>query len=400
MIRKICVVTATRAEYGALKPLLDSIENDAHFQLMLVVTGTHLSPEFGLTVQQIRQDGFRVCKEIEIVLSSDSSVGVCKSMGLAQISFAETFDELKPDLVFILGDRYEILPVASVANILRIPVAHLNGGELTEGAIDEVIRHSVTKLSHIHFTALEEYRLRVIQMGEHPNRVFNIGEIGLDNAKRMKLLTKKEFEISIDCSLNKKNLLITYHPETVLSKNQIKRNFQVLIDSLDNLEDTLLIFTKSNADVGGRLINTMIDQYVAVNQNKALAFSSLGQQRYLSALKYIDAIVGNSSSGIVEAPTFGVASINIGERQKGRIRAESVLDVPFESCAITKAIELIYRDEYQAMLKTVKNPYEKKNSAQRVVQILKSIDFDKLLTKSFCDIKNASLGKLVGGLLK
>jgi len=385
--RKICVVTATRAEYGLLSCLLDDIESEELLTLQLIVTGSHLSPEFGYTIEQIRNDKRHINKTIEILLSTDSPVGVSKSMGLAQISFAEAFDELAPDVVLVLGDRYELLPIVSSANIARIPVAHLNGGEITEGAIDEIIRHSITKLSQIHFTAIDEYARRVIQMGEQPNTVFNVGEVGLDNFRRMSFMSKEELEISIDRKLAKKNLLITYHPETTLSSEVSELNFKKLLQALDQLEDTLLIFTKANADVGGRAINHVIDDYVDQNRNSAIAFNSLGQLRYLSALHYIDAVIGNSSSGVVEAPTFKVASINIGDRQKGRISANSVIDVKTDIIEISAALARIYTNEYLDLLSQVVNPYGDGYSSKLVVDTLKNIDLETLRTKSFFDVK-------------
>ncbi len=385
-MRKICVVTATRAEYGLLKCLLDDINDATDLELQLIVTGTHLAPEFGYTVEQIIADEMVITKKIEILLSSDSPVGVSKSMGLAQISFAEAFDELAPDIVLVLGDRYELIPIVSAANIARIPVAHLNGGEITEGAIDDVIRHAVTKLSQLHFTAIEEYAQRVIQMGEQPSRVFNVGEVGLDNFKRMQFFTQSEFEASIDCKLKRKNILITYHPETTEDSATSVANFNLLLTELDRLDDTLLIFTKANADVGGRAINALIDSYVADHGDKAIAFTSLGQRRYLSALHYIDAVVGNSSSGIVEAPTFKVASINMGDRQKGRIRAPSVIDVESDAGQIKQALKTIYLTEYQQELAQVVNPYGQGESSEQVVKVLQTIDLKQLVTKSFYDV--------------
>lgn len=385
-MRTICIVTATRAEYGLMKCLIEDIHNDTDLELQLIVTGSHLSPEFGFTIQQIEKDNFPISKKIEILLSSDSPVGVSKSMGLAQISFAEAFDELKPDIVLVLGDRYELLPIVSSANIARIPVAHLNGGEITEGAIDEIIRHSVTKLSQIHFTAIDEYAKRVVQMGEQPETVFNVGEVGLDNFKRISFLTKDEFEQSIGRSLKEKNVLITYHPETTISLEDNINNFQQLLDSLDKLENTLLIFTKANTDVGGRAINAIIDSYVQDNEENSVAFSSLGQVRYLSALQYIDCVVGNSSSGIVEAPTFKVASINIGNRQLGRLSANSVIHVKADTKQIDEALSKIYTTTYQQKLSVVKNPYGEGNSSNKVIQVLKNIDLASLNTKSFYNI--------------
>ena len=386
-MRKICVVTATRAEYGLLKCLLEDIQNDSVLELQLISTGSHLSPEFGLTNQQILDDGFVVNKTVEILLSSDTPVGVSKSMGLAQISFSEAFDELKPDIVVVLGDRYELIPIVSAANIARIPVAHLSGGELTEGAIDELIRHAITKLSQLHFTAMDEYSTRVIQMGEQPERVFTVGEVGLDNLLRMQLMSKDEFENSISCKLKERNLLFTYHPETTQDIAEVERDFREILSALDTLEHTLVIFTKANADVGGRLINKMIDKYVAENTEKAIAFTSLGQLRYLSALQYMDAVVGNSSSGIVEAPSFKLATINIGNRQKGRVRANSTIDVSVNKADLTSALAEIYTPEFMASLKHIVNPYGRGNSSEKVVQTLKTVELSSLKTKQFYDVK-------------
>ena len=282
-MRKVCVVTGTRAEYGLLYWLMKEIESTEGLHLQLVVTGMHLSPEFGLTYKVVEED-FKIDKKVEILMSSDTSVGVSKSIGLAVISFAECFEELKPDIVVVLGDRYEIYAAVTAAMIAQIPVGHLHGGELTEGLIDEAIRHSITKMSHLHFTATDEYRSRVIQLGESPQRVFNVGGAGIENIKRLKLLTKKEFERAIGFSLKKKNILVTYHPVT-LEKGTSEVQFNNLLSALDELEDTAIIFTKGNSDTGGRIINQMIDSYVAKNSDKAAAYTSLGQLRYLSALK-------------------------------------------------------------------------------------------------------------------
>lgn len=386
-MRKICVVTATRAEYGLLKCLLDDIQADDDLDLQIIVTGTHLSPEFGLTSRQIEGDFFTVNKKIEVLLSSDTHVGVSKSMGLAQISFAEAFDELKPDIVVVLGDRYELIPIVSAANIARIPVAHLSGGELTEGSLDEMFRHAITKLSQLHFTALDEYSRRVIQMGEQPSRVFTVGEVGLDNLRRMKLMSRSEFEDSIGCKLQARNLLFTYHPETTHNVTEIKYDLIKILNGLNKLENTLLIFTKANADVGGRLINKMIDEYIAHNKDHAIVFTSLGQLRYLSALQYVDAVVGNSSSGIVEAPSFKLATINIGNRQKGRVRAASVLDVDVDTNKIFNAIQKIYTPEFKEILKCTHNPYGQGNSSQVVLNTLKKVHLDDLKIKRFYDVK-------------
>jgi GDP/UDP-N,N'-diacetylbacillosamine 2-epimerase (hydrolysing) len=385
MKRKICVVTGTRAEYGLLYWLMKEIEADKDLELKLIVTGMHLSPEFGLTYKEIEKE-FRIDKKIEMLLSSDTAMGISKSMGLAQIGFAEAFEELKPDILVVLGDRYEIFSAVSVAMICNIPMAHLHGGETTQGAFDESIRHSITKMSHLHFTATDEYKNRVIQLGEEPNRVFNVGGMGIENIKRLKLLSKDEFEESINFKLNKKNILVTFHPVT-LENSTAKEQFQELLDAIDELENTNIIFTKANSDTDGRIINQMIDEYVAKNSDKSVGFASLGQLRYLSALQYIDAVVGNSSSGLLEAPSFKIATVNIGDRQKGRIKALSVIDCEPKKEEILKAFKEIYSKEFQEKLKNVENPYGESCPSKQIIEVLKNVNLANILKKSFYDLK-------------
>ena len=385
MKRKICVVTGTRAEYGLLYWLMKEIEADKDLELQLIVTGMHLSPEFGLTYKEIEKE-FKIDKKIEMLLSSDTAMGISKSMGLAQIGFAEAFEELKPDILVVLGDRYEIFSAVSVAMICNIPMAHLHGGETTQGAFDESIRHSITKMSHLHFTATDEYKNRVIQLGEEPNRVFNIGGMGIENIKRLKLLSKDEFEESINFKLNKKNILVTFHPVT-LENSTAKEQFQELLDAIDELENTNIIFTKANSDTDGRIINQMIDEYVTKNSHKSVGFASLGQLRYLSALQYIDAVVGNSSSGLLEAPSFKIATINIGDRQKGRIKALSVIDCEPKKEEILKAFKEIYSKEFQEKLKNVENPYGESCPSKQIIEVLKNVNLANILKKSFYDLK-------------
>lgn len=383
--RKVCVVTGTRAEYGLLYWLLKEIEADKELELQLIVTGMHLSPEFGLTYKEIEKE-FKIDKKIEMLLSSDTTIGISKSMGLAQISFAEAYEELSPDIVVVLGDRYEIFSATSVAMIARLPIAHLHGGETTEGAFDESIRHSITKMSHLHFVATQEYKNRVIQLGENPNRVFNVGGMGIENIKRLKLLTKNEFEESINFKLNIKNILVTFHPVT-LENNTSKQQFQELLNAIDKLEDTNIIFTKANSDTNGRVINSMIDEYVSKNFNKSVCFTSLGQLRYLSALQYVDAMVGNSSSGLGEAPSFKKGTINIGDRQKGRIKASSVIDCGPNEKSILEAFKKLYSKEFQENLKTTINPYGDGCASQKIVEVIKNVDLENILKKSFYDLK-------------
>jgi len=386
MKRRICVVTGTRAEYGLLYWLIREIQNDADVELQIVATGMHLSTEFGLTYRRIEEDGFKIDNKIEMLLSSDTPVGISKSMGLAMIGFSEAYAALKPDIIVILGDRFELLSAASAAMIARIPIAHLHGGETTEGAFDEAIRHSITKMSHLHFTAANEYRNRVIQLGENPKRVFNVGGMGVDHIKKLRLLGREDFERSIEFKLGERNLIITFHPVTLEHATSAKQ-FQNLLDALDGLRNTKLIFTKPNSDTEGRIIISMIDEYVSRNKRKAVSFVNLGQLRYLSALQFVDGMVGNSSSGLAEAPTFKIGTINIGDRQKGRIKAESVIDCLPTKESILAAVEKLYSEGFQSELKYVKNPYGEGGSAEKIKHIIKEKDLSNILKKRFYDVE-------------
>ena len=381
--RKVCVITGTRAEYGLLYWLMKEIQSDKDLQLQLIVTGMHLSSEFGLTYKEIEKN-FKIDKKVEMLLSSDTVLGISKSMGLAQISFSEAYEELAPDILIVLGDRYEIFSAVSSAMISRIPIAHISGGEVTEGVIDEAIRHAITKMSHLHFVSTEEYKNRVIQLGEHPNRVFNLGAIGIDNINKLKLFSKNEFVKSIDFSLNKKNILVTFHPVT-LEKYTSKEQFQELLNSIDELEDTNIIFTKSNSDTDGRVINQMIDEYVSRNNN-TVSFDSMGQVRYLSALKFVDAVVGNSSSGLTEAPISGIGTINIGDRQKGRINLGSVINCNPTKESISNAFNELYSERFQKALSIVKSPYGNGGTSEKIKNIVKNFNLKNILKKSFYDV--------------
>jgi len=384
--RKVCVITGTRAEYGLLYWLLKEIESSKELELQLIATGMHLSSEYGLTYKEIEKD-FSIDKKIEMQLKSDLEVDISKSMGYAQASFAQAFDELKPDIIVVLGDRYEILSAVTSAMILGIPIAHIHGGETTEGVIDEAIRHSITKMSHIHFTANGEYKNRVIQLGEQPDRVFNVGGLGIENIIRLDLLSRDAFEESINFKLNKKNILVTFHPVT-LEKNTAKSQFKELLDAINELEETNIIFTKSNSDAGGRAINKMIDDYVDKNSHKSVSFSSLGQLRYLSAMCHVDAVVGNSSSGIIETPSFKIGTINIGDRQKGRIKASSVLDCLPNKTSILDSLKYLYSNDFQKSLKNVCNPYGDGKASKKIIKTLESINFNNILKKSFYNLES------------
>jgi len=384
-MRKICVVTATRAEYGLLKPLMDSLHKSEEFCLQVLATGAHLSPEFGLTYQQIEKDGFKIDEKVEILLSSDTPSSICKTMGLAMIGLADAFSRLKPDLLVILGDRYEMLAIASAAVIFKIPIAHLHGGEITEGAYDDAIRHAITKLSNLHFTSTAEYRNRVIQMGESPDHVFNVGAIGLDNIRTMKLLSKEELEKELDIRFKRHNYQVTFHPET-LSELSSKEQFQILLNSIEKEEDSFFIFTKANADTDGRIINQMIDAFVNKYPYKAKVFTSLGSLRFLSTVKICDAIIGNSSSGILEAPSLHTATINIGDRQKGRIQAESIINTPCCEESISKAFKYVKSQDFEKRMVDISNPYDSGGTVAKVMaQIVKTELFNK--HKNFYDLK-------------
>lgn len=383
--RKICIITGTRAEFGLLQWLMKDVQDDNDLCLQIIASGMHLSPEFGLTYKEIEAAGLPIDKKVEILLSSDSSIGVSKSMGLGMISFAEAFEELKPDIIVVLGDRFEMFSAVAAAMISRIPVAHIHGGEKTEGAVDESIRHCITKMSHLHFTATEEYRKRVIQLGENPDRVFFTGSPGLDNLTRLHLLNKKEFEKSINFSLGKKNLLITFHPAT-LEKNSAEYQFKQLLKALDHFNEAHLIFTMPNADTDGRIIVELINHYVNNNKDRSCAFTSLGQIRYLSALQYMDAVVGNSSSGLTEAPSFKVPTVNIGDRQKGRIKAKSVIDCAPEELEIKEAIRKALDEEFKSKLIDLVNPYGGSGASNKIKNIISSTNLNTLLKKEFYDL--------------
>lgn len=383
-VKKICVFTGTRAEYGLLYWLIKGIHDDDLLDLQLIVSGMHMSPEFGLTYKQIERDGFFINKKVEILLSSDSAIGVSKSIGLGVISFAECLDELKPDLLIVLGDRFEVFSIVTSAMISRIPVAHFHGGESTEGLIDEPIRHSVTKMSHLHFTSTEFYRKRVIQLGEQPKNVYNVGALGIENINKLNLLNRNDFELSINRQLSKLNVLVTFHPVTLESFSS-EVQFKELLKSLNQLEDCLLIFTKANADTDGRIINSLIDDYVVKNPQKAIAFTSMGQLRYLSALQHVDFVIGNSSSGLLEAPSFNIPTINIGDRQRGRVLAETVINCDPETLSINRAIKKALSQNFKNSIKNCKNPYGDSNPSESVIGILKKVELKNLIKKKFYD---------------
>lgn len=374
MIKKrVGIITGTRAEYGLLKPLIDLVKKD--YDMKLIVTGMHLSPEFGLTYKLIEEDGIKIDEKVEILLSSDTSIGTSKSMGLAMISFSEVYERLDLDCIIVLGDRYEIFAAVIAATMAQVPVVHLHGGETTEGAYDEAIRHSITKMSHLHFTSTDEYRNRVIQLGENPSTVFNSGAIGIDNIMNLKLLTKEKLEESINFKLEKPFGLVTFHPVT-LETNNSEEQVKNLLKALDRFKDMKFIITKANSDNDGRIINKLLEEYEKENSDRIILFTSMGQLRYLSAMKYCSMVIGNSSSGIIEAPSFKVPTINIGDRQRGRIQAESTINCEPTEKAITNAIK-IAKERYDCnFYRHLKNPYGDGIAANRIFD-----EFNKFISK-------------------
>ncbi|HCE45633.1 MAG TPA: UDP-N-acetylglucosamine 2-epimerase (hydrolyzing) [Lentisphaeria bacterium] len=387
MKRKICVVTGTRAEYGLLHWLMKEIDNDASLKLQLAVTGAHLSPEFGLTYRMIEKDGFQIDEKVEMLLSSDSDVGIAKSMGLGLMSFAECFSRLRPDIVVGLGDRYELLSAVTAALVTRVPVAHIHGGELTQGVFDEQIRHSITKMSHLHFTAAEEYRERVIQLGEDPEHVYNVGAPALDSISRLRMLSREEFAKETGFEFGTVNFLVTFHPVT-RGKTGVEAQAIELLRALDRFKDAKVIFTQSNADPDGRRISELFGAYAKRNSGRCMFVNSLGQMKYLSALNHIDALIGNSSSGLIEMPYFRKPTVNIGSRQDGRIKPDSVIDCEPSAGSIAGAISRACSPEFLGSLKKMQNPYGKPGASLRIKNILKSTSLKDILNKKFHDIRS------------
>jgi len=383
--RKISVVTGSRADYGLLHCLIDALHQSPDFQLQLVVTGMHMSPHFGLTLNDIVQDGFPITAKVPMLVSGDDAQSITKSLGLGVIGFADTWQQLQPDIIMVLGDRYEILAAAQAAMIFAIPLAHIAGGDTTQGAFDEAIRHSITKMSHLHFVTNNQAAKRVQQLGENPETIYNVGSPGIDNIKQTSLLTQQELETSLSFTLKKTNFLITYHPETLAQQTTV-HEFNELLAALATFDDsTGLIFTQANADNAGAKINALLENFVSRHAN-AIAFVSLGAQRYYSALSYVDAVIGNSSSGLYEAPTFHKPTINIGQRQAGRLAASSVLHCDGTQSAILSAIAQARNMDCS----TVINPYGDGKTCPRIISILKTIKQPKnLLKKVFFDYETS-----------
>ena len=385
MNRRVCVITGSRAEYGLLRWVMEGIRDSESLDLQVVATGMHLAPEFGSTYLEIERDGFVIDRKVEMLVSSDTATGVTKSMGLALIGFADALADLAPNLVLLLGDRFESFCAATAAMMARIPIAHLHGGETTEGAVDEAMRHAMTKMAHLHFVAADPYRRRVIQLGEHPDRVFVVGGLGVDALQRLELMDRPELEASLGIALGARSLLITLHPAT-LEPGQAEAQLGELLAALADLVDTTLIFTMPNADTEGWRLRAMIDRFVDDHPN-AVAFTSLGQRRYLSCVRHVDAVVGNSSSGLAEAPTFHTATINVGSRQQGRLRADSVIDCEPDRLAIRAALARLETPSFQARVAKATNPYGRGGASAATVALLESTSFEGLLHKRFHDLR-------------
>ncbi len=391
-MKRICIITGTRAEYGLLKPVIERINKDKELELYLIATGAHLSPEFGLTYKEIEDDGYIINKKIEMLLSADTPNSIVKSMGVEMIGLADALEDACPDMVVILGDRYEMLAAASATMIHRIPIAHIHGGEATEGAIDDAIRHAITKMSYLHFASTEVYRNRIIQLGEEPERAFNVGALGVENIKTVKLLDKETLEKSIDFKFGENTIMVTYHPVT-LEKESSAEQFGNLLHVLAKKIGWNIIFTKANSDTDGRIINQMIDRFVAEHKDRCIAYTSLGRVRYLSVLKYCSVVIGNSSSGIIEVPSFHIPTVNIGDRQKGRVASGSVIHCGTSVESIDDALDKAMQDDFRKRIKSERNPYESKNTSSEIVRVIKYFLQNGIdMKKKFYDL---SIGKQI-----
>lgn len=384
-MRQICIFTGTRAEYGIMSRLFKLINDDPELQLQIIATNMHLSPEFGLTYKEIEADGFKIDKKVEMLLSSDTANGTVKSMGLATIGFADALEDLKPDIAVILGDRYEMLAAAQACLIYKVPVAHLYGGEVTEGAYDDCIRHAITKLSHIHFTSTEEYRRHIIQMGEQPNHVFYVGALGVDNIMKEQIMSRSVLEESLNFKLGDKTMQVTFHPVT-MEDNTAELQILQLLKVLEQYPDYRIIFTYPNSDGGGRIIRQHIDDFVNANKDRCLALASLGKRRYYSMLSNITVVIGNSSSGLVEVPSFGIPTLNIGDRQKGRAQGSTIVNCIPTYEGIMTGLEKALSYEFQTQCKSKDNPYYKPNTLENIFFQLKNFPIDGLIEKHFYEL--------------
>ncbi len=388
IMRKICVVTGTRAEYGLLSRLMRMIKDSQETQLQLIVTNMHLSSKFGNTYKEIENDGFTIDRKVPIIdeNSNNDSLSTVMEMSRGLKGYAVAYQDLKPDLLLILGDRYEMLAAATAAFIMRIPIAHISGGAISEGAFDDAIRHSITKMSQLHFTEAEDYRRRVIQLGEQPDRVFNVGALGVENIKKLPLMSKEEIEADIKFKIDKKTILVTYHPVT-LGNHTVEQDITEFMNALSQRPDIRVIFTMPNSDTGSRAIVDAINSFVAKNQERSVAYKSLGVLRYLSVMKEVGAVVGNSSSGLVEVPSFCIPTLNIGDRQKGRLAAESVLNCDTDCESILAGLDSVLSPEFSDTASHVLNPYDKEGTAQNIFDVISTYPLEELNQKHFFDIR-------------
>ncbi len=385
-MKKVCFISGSRSDYGLLMPLMNLIKKDKNFIFQLIVTGTHLSERHNSTFKEIIKDKFKINYLININVKGQKKEDICKSMSIATKNISFKLKLLKPDLIILLGDRYEIFSACSAAFVHQIPICHLHGGELTRGSIDDGFRHSITKMSNLHLVSTEKYSKRVKQLGENPKNIYVVGGFGVDTIKKTKLLKRDELEKKLGFRLGPKNILVTYHPETVFNSNP-KKDFGEILKALKKHSDIKVIFTKSNADLNGYVINKMIDKFVQSNNSKYHCISSMGQQNYLSTLNYIDIVIGNSSSGLLEVPSFKKATINIGTRQKDRMKASSVIDVKPKFKDITKAIKKAYSGEFKKILKKTINPYGSGGASKKTYKILKKLKMKQLIKGKFFEIK-------------
>ena len=383
MNRKVCVITGSRAEYGLLRWVMQGIKDELSLTLQVIATGMHLLPEYGNTFQEIEGDGFAIDRKVEILTGFDTPVGIAKSMGNGLIGFADALHDLKPDLIVVLGDRFEIFSAVSAALVARIPIAHIHGGELSEGNFDDALRHSITKMSHLHFVAADEYRNRVIQLGESSDRVFNVGGLGVDNIAKTKLMGKDELESELQFKFQERNLLVTFHPVTLKSDSGVDQLLELLA-ALDSFPDIGLIFTKPNADTSGQLMAQLIEKY-ANSRDNAESYASLGAVRYLSTLACVDGVVGNSSSGLLEAPSCRVGTVNIGDRQRGRLQAASVISCASNQEVIKNAIRQLMSEDFKHIVQNVVSPFGDFGASERIVQIIKNQTNQSFNPKRFVD---------------
>lgn len=380
--RKISIFTANRAEYGIIKPLIKLLSDDKKIDFSLIVSGSHLTNTFGYTADEIKKDKFKIDYKIENTIDNDSSISISKSYGILILSLAEALNKLKPDLFILLGDRYETSAAATTALIAKIPIAHLQGGEITEAAIDDQFRHSITKMSHYHFCFAEKYRKRVIQMGENPKNVKNYGALNVDSSLKTKKLSKNNLEKKLKFKLDKKNIMVTFHPET-LTKTKSIEQIKILLNCLQKLKNCNIVFTKTNPDMDGRIINKLIDEFVKNNLNTSKAFVSLGHEIYINCLRHFDLVIGNSSSGIIETPLYKIPTVNLGERQTGRIISKNIINCPIKKIQIDKSIAKGLSKSFRKKIQNMKNPFYKKNTAKNIYKFLKNCEIPKNTIKTF-----------------